>query len=70
MNKLSLAALAIAITAAFAAATLAGNDNDTQVVNEIAGYQQWTKVNAEPVKVEVLKTETDPISLASGATLV
>lgn len=59
MNKLSLAALAIAIAATFAAAALAGNDNDAQVVNEISGYRQWTKVNADPVKVEVPKTGTD-----------
>ena len=70
MTKLSLAALAIAGTAAFAAAAIGGNDNDAQIVDQISGYQQWTKVNADPVKVEVLKTETDPISLASGATLV
>ena len=70
MNKLSLAALAIAGTAAFAAAAIGGNDDNAQIVNQISGYQQWTKVNADPVKVEVLKTETDPISVGVNPALV
>ena len=53
MKKLSLAALAIAIGAVFAAAALAVNDKDAQVLDQISGYRQWTKVNAEPVKVEI-----------------
>ena len=59
MKKLSLATLAIAVAAAVAAAALAGNDNDAQVLNQISGYRQWTKVNEDPVKVEVPKTGTD-----------
>ena len=59
MNKLSLAALAIAIAATVAAAALAGSDNDAQVLDQIAGYRQWTKVNADPVKVEVAVSKTD-----------
>lgn len=59
MKKLSLATLAIAVAAAFAAAALAGNDDESQVLNQIAGYRQWTKVNADPVKVEVPVTKTD-----------
>lgn len=67
MKKLSLAALAIAIAATFAAAALAGNDNDAQVLDQIAGYRQWTKVNADPVKVEVPKNGTDAtISMAEA----
>ena len=53
MKKLSLATLAVAVAAAFAAAALAGNDKDTEVLDQISGYRQWTKVNADPVKVEV-----------------
>ena len=53
MKKLSLVALAIAVAAAFAAAALAGNDNEAQALDQISGYRQWTKVNADPVKVEV-----------------
>jgi len=64
MKKLSLATLAIIVAAAFAAAALAGNDNETQVLNQIAGYRQWTKVNADPVKVEVPKSETDFITIS------
>lgn len=59
MKKLSLATLAIAVAAVFAAAALAGNDNDAQVLDQISGYRQWTKVNADPVKVEVPVTKTD-----------
>ena len=59
MKKLSLATLAIAVAAAVAAAALAGNDNDTQVLDQISGYRQWTKVNADPVKVEVPVAGTD-----------
>lgn len=67
MKKLSLATVAIAVAAAFAAAALAGNDNDAQVLNQIAGYRLWTKVNADPVKVEVPKDGTDvAISLAES----
>lgn len=62
MKKLSLATLAIAVAAAFAAAALAGNDNDAQVLDQISGYRQWTKVNADPVKVEVPVTTTDAAS--------
>jgi hypothetical protein len=67
MKKLSLAALAIAVAAAFAAAVLAGNDNDAQVHDQISGYRQWTKINADPVKVEVPKNGTDAtISIAEA----
>ena len=59
MKKLSLATLAISVAAAVAAAALASNDNDAQVLNQIAGYQQWTKVNEDPVKVEVPRNGTD-----------
>ena len=62
MKKLSLATLAIAVAAAFAAAALAGNDKDTEVLDQISGYRQWTKVNADPVKVEVPITGTDIVS--------
>ena len=67
MSKLSLAALAIAVATTVAAASLAGNDNDAQVLDQISGYRQWTKVNADPVKVEVPKTGTDITSLMAAA---
>ena len=66
MNKLSLAALAIAIAATIGTAALAVNDNDARVLNEISGYQQWTKVNADPVKVEVPTNGTD-VAVSSAA---
>jgi len=67
MKKLSLATLAIAVAVAFAAAALAGNDNETQVLDQISGYRQWTKVNADPVKVEIATDGTGaPISWAAS----
>ena len=63
MHRLSLAALGLAVTATIAAAALAGNDNDAQVLDQISGYRQWTKVNADPVKVEIPNTVTDITSL-------
>ena len=69
MYKLSLAVLAIAIATTFAVAGLAGNDNDAQALSQIHGYQQWTKVNDDPVKVEALKT-TDLIALGLAETPV
>ena len=67
MKKLSLATLAVAVAAAFAAAALA--NNETQVLDQISGYRQWTKVNADPVKVEVPVTTTDS-AIPVGASLV
>lgn len=67
MKKPSLATLAIAIAAALAAAALASNDNNAQVLDQISGYRQWTKINADPVKVEVPKNVTDvTLSLAEA----
>lgn len=63
MKTLSLAALAIAIAATFAAAALAGNDNDAQVLDQITGYRLWTKVNADPVKVEAPVNKDAPIQV-------
>ena len=68
MKKLSLATLAIAVAAAFAAGALPGNDNHAQVLDQIAGYRQWTKVNADPVKVEVPKNGTDVALSIADAT--
>ena len=63
MKKLSLATLAIAVAAALTTAALAGNDNNAQVLDQISGYRQWTKINADPVKVEIPNTGTDITSL-------
>ena len=69
MHKLSLAVLAIGIAATLTVAGLASNDNDdAQALSQINGYQQWTKVNADPVKVEVPKTATDLIALGVAET--
>lgn len=67
MKKLSLATLAIAVAAALTTAALAGNDNNAQVLDQISGYRQWTKINADPVKVEIATDGTGaPISWAAS----
>ena len=70
MKKLSLATLAIVVAAAFAFAALASNYNETQVLDQIARYRQWTKVNADAVKVEVPRTGTDLIAIGLAETPV
>jgi len=41
------------ITVAIAGLAIAQNGNDTSVLNRISNYRQWTKVNADPVKVDI-----------------
>ena len=47
-SKLSVLATVIAMVGI----TTAGSADEV-TLNQIAGYRQWTKINAEPVKVEV-----------------
>lgn len=62
MKKLSFRLFVLAITAATAALTTAQTGPDSAMLNQISAYRQWTKVNAEPVKVEV-PVKIDPGSL-------
>ena len=58
MKTLSLSSLALAIMATVAVAVLAGADNDAATLIQISSYRQWTRVNPEPVKVDVLVNMT------------
>ena len=64
MKKLCFNALAVAIAATMAGAVLAGSDNDAATLKQISGYRQWTRVNPEPVKVEV------PVTTAGTTTSI
>jgi hypothetical protein len=66
MKKLSfLLALALTTTTT---AVLAGGVDDPATLNQISGYRQWTRVNSEPVIVELpfkLKGGEIPLDIAS-----
>ena len=68
MKTLSLSSLALAIMATVAVAVLAGSDNDAATLNQISGYRQWTRVNPDPVKVDVpVNTTAGGISINPAA---
>ena len=56
MKKLSCKLFALTITAAIAGLATAQNGVDTATLNQISAYRQWTRVNAEPVKVDIPMT--------------
>ena len=53
MRTLSIKLVALATTAAMAGVIMAATNNDEAVLNQIAGYRQWTRVTPEPIKVDV-----------------
>ena len=53
MKKLSCKLLALTFTAAITGLAMAQNDGDRATLNQISSYRQWTKINAEPVKVDI-----------------
>ena len=63
MNKLSSKLFALTIIAAMAGLATGQNGGDTATLNQITGYRQWTRINAEPVKVET-SLKTDPALVA------
>lgn len=64
MKKLSCRLFALTLTAAIAGLATAQNIDDAATLNQISVYSQWTKVNAEPVKVDIPVT-IDPSSAFS-----
>jgi hypothetical protein len=64
MKKLSRKLFALTITVAIAGLALAQTGEDTAMLGQISHYRQWTKVNADPVKVEV-PLKIDPALVAS-----
>jgi hypothetical protein len=53
MKNLSWKLFALTITAAIAGVTPAQTGGDPATLSQISNYRQWTKVNTDPVKVEV-----------------
>jgi hypothetical protein len=53
MKKLSCKLFALTITAALAGLAMAQNGGDSATLSQISAYRQWTRVNAEPVKVDI-----------------
>jgi len=59
MKRLSFGVVAIVAAFGIGSAALADNDKDTETLNQISGYRQWTRVNPKPVEVPVAVTRTD-----------
>jgi len=53
MKKLACRLFALTFTTAIATLAFAQNGNEVAMLSQISNYRQWTKVNAEPVKVEI-----------------
>jgi hypothetical protein len=64
MKKLSCKLFALIIMAATADLATAQSGDDPTTLNQISAYRQWTRVNAEPVKVDIPVT-IDPASALS-----
>jgi hypothetical protein len=64
VNKLAFKFFALAVASAMASVVMAGSNDDAETLNQISGYRQWTKVNSEPVKVEI-SLKIDPALVVS-----
>ena len=53
MKKISLKVLTLVAVLTSAGMVVADTSDSETVLNQIAGYRQWTRVNREPVKVPV-----------------
>ena len=63
MKKLSFNLFALIISAAIAGLAIGQNGGDPATLSQISTYRQWTKVNSEPVRVEI-PLKIDPASMA------
>lgn len=64
MCKLLFKLTVLAVTVVMAGLVLADGDDDAGTLNQISGYRQWTRVNSEPVKVDI-SLRIDPALVAS-----
>ena len=53
MIRLPFKLLAVAFSTVLAGGVMAVTDEDAAMLNRIAAHRQWTKMNPEPVKVDV-----------------
>jgi len=58
MKKLSFTLLALALGSTITLGVRAGSDDDAAMLTQISNYRQWTRVNSEPVKLQVAVTPT------------
>jgi hypothetical protein len=58
MKRLSFGVVAMVAAVGISGAALADNNKDTETLNQISGYRQWTRVNPDPVEVSVPVTRT------------
>ena len=58
MKKLSFAVFALALGSTITFGVAAGTDNDAAMLTQISTYRQWTRVNSEPVQLQVAVTPT------------
>jgi hypothetical protein len=69
MKRLSFGVVAIIAAFSIGGAALAENDHDSETLNQISGYRQWTRVNPDPVEVSVPVTRTAGTVLIDSAAL-
>ena len=53
MKKLTCKLFVLMITAAIAGLATGQNGGEPATLNQISGYRQWTRINADPVKVDI-----------------
>lgn len=53
MKKPSLVFLALALGSTITLGVQAGRDDDAAMLTQISNYRQWTRVNSEPVQLQV-----------------
>ena len=63
MKNLSRQLFILLITVAIAGLAFAQSGDDVTTLSKISSYRQWTKVNADPVKVDI-PVKIDPASAA------
>jgi hypothetical protein len=64
MKKFAWRLFALTFTAAIAGLAFAQNGDNVATLSQISNYRQWTKINADPVKVDV-PLKIDPALVAS-----
>ena len=58
MKKLSFTVLALALGSTITLGVVAVSDDDAAMLTQISHYRQWTRVNSEPVQLQVAVTPT------------
>ena len=69
MKSLSFKLFLVGLCAAMTGAIAAAPDRDATTLSQISTYREWTRVNSEPVKVEmsIPVDQVTPAAIASIA---